>query len=213
MLLINSEGFWRWCIVLERIRFLDFVHRPMFSQKHVSETVQVQWLKLALYKVPNRVGTIFILPEDGNRSSFRNVVFFRNIGRWTKSKNLILSMLFITWTLCQICLFEFIRVEGAWSLWNILRGAQAITFWEPFVWPKYILYFGVYCALFLKEHEVIVHNGVSARLLTHSVCMHAFCNRLTLLQCKYIASRVVTCNKFVVWEIHCLILVNRLFIL
>jgi hypothetical protein len=31
-------------------------------------------------------------------------------------------MLFINWTLCQICLFEFIWVEGAWSWWNILRG-------------------------------------------------------------------------------------------
>jgi hypothetical protein len=27
--------------------------------------------------------------------------------------------------LCQICLFEFIRVKGAWSSWNILRGCTS----------------------------------------------------------------------------------------
>jgi hypothetical protein len=42
-------------------------------------------------KGANRVGVIFILPEDGNRSSLRNVLFKKNIGRWTKSKNVILS--------------------------------------------------------------------------------------------------------------------------
>jgi hypothetical protein len=35
----------------------------------------VQWLRLALSKGPNRVG-VSPSPEDGNRSSFRNVVFF-----------------------------------------------------------------------------------------------------------------------------------------
>jgi hypothetical protein len=37
------------------------------------------------------------------------------------------SMLFISWTLCQICLFEFTRVEGTWSSWDILSG-EAIEF-------------------------------------------------------------------------------------
>jgi hypothetical protein len=39
--------------------FLDFSHRPVFSQKH------------------DRVGATFTLPEDGNRSSFRNVVLLK----------------------------------------------------------------------------------------------------------------------------------------
>jgi hypothetical protein len=38
--------------------------------------------RLALSKGPNRVGAVIILPEDGNRYSFRNIVFYlRNIGR------------------------------------------------------------------------------------------------------------------------------------
>jgi hypothetical protein len=38
----------------------------------------------------NRVGAFIILSEDGNRSSFGNIMFCRNIRRWTKSKNMIL---------------------------------------------------------------------------------------------------------------------------
>jgi hypothetical protein len=51
--------------------FLDFSHRPVFSQKH------------------DRVGATFTLPEDGNRSSFRNVVLSKkklDNGQWTMDK-------------------------------------------------------------------------------------------------------------------------------
>jgi hypothetical protein len=41
-----------------------------------------QWLRLALSKGPNRVGAVITLPQNRNRSSFRNVVF-RNIRRCT----------------------------------------------------------------------------------------------------------------------------------
>jgi hypothetical protein len=56
-------------------------------------TEAVHWLRLALSKGPNRVGATFFLPEVGNRSSLRNVVFLKkkNIGRWTKSINMFLS--------------------------------------------------------------------------------------------------------------------------
>jgi hypothetical protein len=37
---------------------------------------QVQLLSLALSKGPNRVGAFLPSPEDGDRSSFGNVVFF-----------------------------------------------------------------------------------------------------------------------------------------
>jgi hypothetical protein len=40
-------------------------------------------------------------------------------------------MLFISWALCQICLFEFIWVERAWISWNTLSRAQDIKVWEP----------------------------------------------------------------------------------
>jgi hypothetical protein len=36
---------------------------------------RVQWFRLALSKGPNRVGVSLPSPEDGNRSSLRNVVF------------------------------------------------------------------------------------------------------------------------------------------
>jgi hypothetical protein len=36
----------------------------------------IQWLNLALSKGPSRVGVSLPSPEDGNRSSFRNAVFF-----------------------------------------------------------------------------------------------------------------------------------------
>jgi hypothetical protein len=53
-------------------------------------------LRLALSKRPNRVGVVVPSPEDGNRSSFRNVVFsgFYNTGQWTTSKTpVILSVI------------------------------------------------------------------------------------------------------------------------
>jgi hypothetical protein len=36
----------------------------------------VQWLRLALSKGPNRVGLSLSSPEDGKRSSFRNIAFY-----------------------------------------------------------------------------------------------------------------------------------------
>jgi hypothetical protein len=64
----ETEGFWRRCITLRSTRFLDCV----------------QWLRLAPSKTTNRVGLPPLSPEDGNKSSFRNVVFlyleFRTMG-------------------------------------------------------------------------------------------------------------------------------------
>jgi hypothetical protein len=41
-------------------------------------------------------------------------------------------MLFISWTLCKICLFEFIRVEEGVKFIKHFKGggAQAINIWE-----------------------------------------------------------------------------------
>jgi hypothetical protein len=48
-------------------------------------------------------------------------------------------MVFITWTLCQICLFDFIGVEEAGSPWNILRGAQGTKVWEPLIYGLHMI--------------------------------------------------------------------------
>jgi hypothetical protein len=62
----------------------------------VTEKKTFVYLSAAQFsKVPNRVDVSLPSPEDGNRSSFRNVVFSCtwNTGRWTKSRNpLILSV-------------------------------------------------------------------------------------------------------------------------
>jgi hypothetical protein len=37
----------------------------------------IPWLELALSNGPNRVGVAIISSDNGNRSSYRNVAFFR----------------------------------------------------------------------------------------------------------------------------------------
>jgi hypothetical protein len=85
---VESERFWRWSVTL----------RILNTRKHnVSETGfgsvlrwrDRWWLRLALSKAPNRVGFSLLTPEDGNRSSFRNVVFsiIYNPRRWTKPRS------------------------------------------------------------------------------------------------------------------------------
>jgi hypothetical protein len=69
----------------------------LYQSSYVSKNrAPVWWLRLALSKGPNRVDAAIILPEE-ETSSFQNVVFFRNIRRWTKSKNMIPQNL-IEWT-------------------------------------------------------------------------------------------------------------------
>jgi hypothetical protein len=56
-----------------------FYSHFIYTEKEFT-IILVQWLRLALSKGPNRVGVFFpppLLPEDGNRSSFRNVVFLQ----------------------------------------------------------------------------------------------------------------------------------------
>jgi hypothetical protein len=64
-MLFGSIGFWRWCIAIWIIEFLDFVRRPV------------------------RVSCP--TPEEGNRISFRNFMFKKNTRRWKKSKNSIIQ--------------------------------------------------------------------------------------------------------------------------
>jgi hypothetical protein len=46
----------------------------------------VQWLTLALFKRSNRFGVALLSPEDGNESTFQNVVFFSYLEFWTMDK-------------------------------------------------------------------------------------------------------------------------------
>jgi hypothetical protein len=96
-------------MALERVTFLDFVHRlmPLKARRfgnwicfppHVkcwgtcspASITGVQWEKLALSKGPYTIDALNILPEGRNTFSFLNFVFLREIIRWTKSKNMIL---------------------------------------------------------------------------------------------------------------------------
>jgi hypothetical protein len=76
--------------------------RILITRKHnVSETGpvsvlrwgEIQRLRLALSKGPNRVVVSLPSHEEGNRSSIRNTVFSstQNSGRWTKSRNPVIS--------------------------------------------------------------------------------------------------------------------------
>jgi hypothetical protein len=87
----NSKGSWRWCMTLRITGSVDFVHRSYFwttrkrnvskhilcwiHQKSESFPPPPQWLMLALSKKLNKVGVSFPLPEEGNLSNFRIVVF------------------------------------------------------------------------------------------------------------------------------------------
>jgi hypothetical protein len=78
---------------------LDFVHRQMFLNNTTFRKLGLfsssgkimgaptllrplgiaslkHWASLKRWAKPNRVGALIILPKDGNKSGFRNVVFF-----------------------------------------------------------------------------------------------------------------------------------------
>jgi hypothetical protein len=65
------------CIILKLYLWsLNYwVQYRSFAVSFVPWEYVFQWLRLALSKGPNRVGVAFPSPEDGNRSSFRNVMF------------------------------------------------------------------------------------------------------------------------------------------
>jgi hypothetical protein len=64
---LKESGFWTLSIIH------SFLKNTAFRKLDLLLSSLVQ----SLSKEPNIVGTTFILPEDGNRSSFRNVVFLR----------------------------------------------------------------------------------------------------------------------------------------
>jgi hypothetical protein len=65
--------------------FLDFVHRIIFHKNTFRKmnlfpsSGKIMSESQSLVQGPNRVGTAIILPEDGNRSSFRKVAFLKKL--------------------------------------------------------------------------------------------------------------------------------------
>jgi hypothetical protein len=66
----------------ERIMLTDFVHRPMFF-----ESTTFRKLDLFLSSGKKKVAPTLVVPEDGNRSSFQNVVLKKTLKKyWTLDK-------------------------------------------------------------------------------------------------------------------------------
>jgi hypothetical protein len=81
---VNSKYIRRIFMVLE-LYFIIY----LFMYWRNCRCVRLNWVALTLSKRPNRVGDSFPSPEDGNRSSFLNVVFssIYSSERWTKYRN------------------------------------------------------------------------------------------------------------------------------
>jgi hypothetical protein len=65
--------------------FLDFVYRLIFLKK------AQRFGNWNCFRLQVIAGVSRIIPDDGNRSSFRNVVLLRNIRRSIKSKNIFFT--------------------------------------------------------------------------------------------------------------------------
>jgi hypothetical protein len=78
-------------------------------------------LKLTLSKGPNTVGVFHPSPEDGNKSSLRNVVFSRfwNSGRWAQSRTQVIISTSSNPTLVYTRVHSYVTVVGA------VEGARA----------------------------------------------------------------------------------------
>lgn len=63
----------RSAVAEEILDYRDFGLRPLDT----GYCTRSSWLKLLLSNGPNRVGALFFTPDVENKSSFRNVVFFR----------------------------------------------------------------------------------------------------------------------------------------
>jgi hypothetical protein len=73
-------------------------------------------------------------------------------------------MLFIGWTLCQICLFEFIRAEEGVKFMEPVKGAQAIKVLKALHYTDWAIQgtfrkqvYSVHCSWY--EHTVPIHNN------------------------------------------------------
>jgi hypothetical protein len=111
------------------IRVFIIIRHKMFGLTHLifQERILFQWLRLALSKGPN---WLFVFPpntpEDGNRSSFRNVVFYSsyNTGRWKKSKNPVILKWYTIVRTLQILLLLYLLTK--YSGWISLLSTRAL---------------------------------------------------------------------------------------
>jgi hypothetical protein len=87
---MKSKGLWRWCVIICKTGFLDIVHLFFLNKITTFRKLDLlpPGLRLAQPGGPtSRVSALPFLPEDGRRSSFRNVVILLKYRRLTKSKN------------------------------------------------------------------------------------------------------------------------------
>jgi hypothetical protein len=98
-------------------------------------------------------------------------------------------MLFISGTLSQICLFEFIRVEGGVKFMEHFKGAQAIKVWEPLSCTER------YCSV----------GNVGSAACVHFACIGPVQGVLTplLVSSSMLSVTQVFHNFAVLWKSHC----------
>jgi hypothetical protein len=84
------------CITHRITGFSDFVHRP--DSKLLEENQDVQWMRLALSKWPNRVGVFLHLRTETDpvsETSWFSCNYLES-GQWTKSENPVIRELYGT---------------------------------------------------------------------------------------------------------------------
>jgi hypothetical protein len=89
---MKSKGFWRWCVIICNSVFFWtlYIVYILIKLLHFGSWIffrlQVKRKDRTLAVGPPGWATLRPLPEDGRRSSFRNVVILLKYRRWTKSK-------------------------------------------------------------------------------------------------------------------------------
>jgi hypothetical protein len=90
---MKSKGSWRWCVIICKSCFLDFVHHLYFNK--ITTFRKLDRSEASSPGGPKaRVSVLPFLPEDGRRSSFRNYVILLKYRRWTESKKTTFHILY-----------------------------------------------------------------------------------------------------------------------
>jgi hypothetical protein len=149
---MNTQDYWVFRL-LPSAGFLE-------TRKHdVSETVSVyvlgwggktptqlgplerpkQWLRLALSKGPTNWVGVFAPSLDGNRSSFRNVVFssFYNTGRWITERVHCISKRGATWNEIFLKFILFATPRGLVNRYRRFGGTCSLQLTDWIVRPAW----------------------------------------------------------------------------
>jgi hypothetical protein len=77
---VDFEGFWRWCMMYRTMRFiLDFIHRPVYIRQKITTFRRLDLSPSSFYRAQLSRTILPHPPEDGDRSSLRNIVIFCHI--------------------------------------------------------------------------------------------------------------------------------------